>query len=111
MASLAKSTHFENLSNVGQDVTNGKTHVSKIVVTNASVAPAFVQVFDSAAANVVLGTTKPLFTIPCSATAGFTSVNFSHGWLVDFSVSVFSTTTPTGSSGSAPGVFLQAWVS
>src|SRR5712664_2589290 len=103
MSVPARSTHFANLNDTGQNITAGQALISKIGVTNSSAAAAFIQVFDAAAADVVLGTTVPVLTIPVAATAGFTSVNFVKGWFLTTRLSMFSTTTPTGSVGSAAG--------
>lgn len=105
------ATHLRNLNDTGQNVTAGKAHVKKIIATNSSAAIAYLQFFDAAAANVVLGTTVPRWIVPIAATGGYADVEwFDMGDQYDTRASVFSTTTPEGLTGSASGVFLQAWI-
>lgn len=111
MASPVSTTHLRNLDETGQNVSNGGCHVKKLVLTNSSAAVAWVQIFDLAAADVTLGTTRPLVSIPLAATSGFADLDFElAGWFFATRFSVFSTTTQEGSTGSADGVMLQAWI-
>ena len=116
MAQPFQSTHFRNLNDTGQNVSNGRCHIVKFIVTNSiAAATAFVQIFNVAAASVTLGTTVPLFVIhvpAASATVGGTvEIGFElPGLLFETRCSVFGTTTAEGSTGTADGLFLQAFV-
>lgn len=111
MSSPVRSTHFQNLAGTVTNITNGRCEIVEITAVNTSGAVAFIQIFDLAAADVVLGTTVPMFVIPVAATSGFEVVYFGvNGWYVETRLSAASTTTAEGSTGSASGVFLQAFV-
>lgn len=116
MAQPSQTTHFRNLNGTGQNVTAGTARVSHLTITNAisPAATAFVQFFDLAAADVVLGTTRPILVVhvPAAAAAvnGTLDIDFGHTWLILTRLSVFGTTTAEGSTGTADGVFLQVTV-
>lgn len=111
MASAPRaSTHVRNLDETVVNVSAGACHVTDIVAANTTGAAAFVQVFDLAAADVTLGTTRPLFVIALAATTGWQHLSFSEGVVFDTRFSAASTTAAEGSTGSADGVFVQAWV-
>ena len=110
MAGPQAVTHLRNLNDTGQNVTAGIARITHIHAINTSGATAFVQVFDLAVASVTLGTTRPLISIPLAATTGIQSISFSPAIGFMTRVSVFSTTTVEGSTGSADGVYLQAWI-
>ena len=103
------TSHFRNLNDTGQNISNGICNILKFVVVNTTAATAFVQIFNAAAANVVLGTTVPMFVIVVPITTGVVDMEFdSPGLYITTRCSAFSTTTAEGSTGSASGVFLQA---
>jgi hypothetical protein len=105
------ATHIRNLDENGANVTAGRATVGKIYAANTSGAAAFVQIFDRAVADVVLGTTVPRYVFPLAATTGHFELNFDYpGEFFETRLSAFSTTTAEGNTGSADGVFLQAWV-
>ena len=110
MAGYLRATHFTALNDTGQNVSAGVCRVSHINALNRSGATAFIQIFDAAAADVVLGTTVPLFEILLAASTGFESISFSPAVEFQTRMSVFSTTTDGGSTGSAAGVVAQIWV-
>lgn len=110
MPEPASQTHFRNLNATPTQVTLTKASILKMIVTNASGQPAFVQVFDADPVAITLGTSIPMFSVPCAATAGFTSVNFDGGLLINQMLTLYSTTTPEGSSGSNSGVFGQCFI-
>lgn len=109
MAANLQSTHIRNLKDTVVNVSNGECWVAHIHVVNASGAVAWVQIFDAAAANVTLNTTRPMFSIPLAATSGVESISFSPPIKFNTRFSAASTTTPDGGTGSADGVFMQAW--
>lgn len=111
MSEAISSTHVRNLDENGANISNGRCHIAKILAVNTTGAAAFIQVFNAAVASVTLGTTRPLFVIPLAATTGFEFLDFNEpGLYFDTRCSAFSTTTAEGSTGSADGVFLQAFV-
>ena len=110
MAEPAAPTHFRNLSDTGQNISNGIISISHLICVNISGAAAFLQFFDRAAADVALGTTRPLFVIPVPSTTGVRSIALVPPMLINTRLSVFSTTTAEGLTGSGAGVFLQALV-
>lgn len=105
-----RATHFTGLNDTGQNVSLVRVGIGKILVQNRSAAVAFVQVFNALAANVILGTTVPLFQILLPATTGQEQVDFNPPIMMDTAMSVFSTTTDGGLTGSAAGVNLQVWI-
>lgn len=105
-----RSTHFQGLNDTGQNICLVRCGIGKLSAYNTSGATAFLQFFDALAANVVLGTTKPLFVIVLVANVGYENVDFYPPTVFSTACSVFSTTTAEGSTGSAAGVFAQAWV-
>lgn len=109
MAHPLSTIHVRNLNATVVNVSNGACFVAHINVTNSSAAVAWVQIFDVAAADVTLGTTRPLFQFAVAATSGLESVSFSPPIKFNTRFSVASTTASEGSSGSADGVMLQAW--
>lgn len=112
MQALGTSGQFRNLSEVGQNFSNGTATVGKLIFVNTTGAAAFIQIFDAAAASVTIGTTRPLFSLPLAATTGYVELHFDYpGYNFSTRLSVFSTTTAEGSTGSASGVFGQgfAW--
>lgn len=110
MAEPISPTHYRNINDSGVNISNGEVAISHLVCVNTSGAAAFLQFFNLAAANVTLGTTRPLFVIPVAATTGVRSIQFSPPLRLDTRLSVFSTTTAEGLTGSAAGVSAQAWV-
>lgn len=83
------------LVNVGATVTaiNPAPTVLKIVAYNPGAVPAFVQLFDALAADVVLGTTVARFTFQVSPGDNETPIEDLY---FRVAVSVACTTTPTG---------------
>ena len=116
MSDLVATTHFRNLNDTGVNVTNGIARVSKIVITNTVTATTvFVQLFDTAAASVTLGTTRPAITVHVSGAAatvgGTVTLDFEGDpWSIQTRLSAFATTTAEGNTGAAAGVFLSAFV-
>ena len=111
MSQAISGTHARNLNDTGQNISNGVCHIAKILALNTSGAAAFVQVFDSPAASVTLGTTRPLFVIALAATTGFEFLDFNEPGLYFTSrFSAFSTTSAEGNTGSGAGVFLQGFI-
>ena len=101
---------LRNLNATGQNVTAGENHILKFYAINVSGSAAFVQLFDLAAGSVTLGTTIPLISMPVAATAGSAELPFDFpGLHFQIRCSAFATTTADGSTGSASGVFLQAF--
>lgn len=110
MAEPIQGTHFRNLNDTGQNISNGEVAISHLIAYNTSGATAYIQLFNAAAANVTLGTTRPLFTVALPATTGWKDIQFSPPLRFPTRLSAFSTTTPEGLTGSAAGVFLQVMV-
>ena len=81
MAQPARSTHYQNVNDTGQNATNGRATITKIVITNTSGAVAWVQAFDLPAASVTIGTTLSTQSFPV-ADNGITDVDFFPGWVV-----------------------------
>ena len=72
---------------------------------NTSAAIAFVQLFNVAAASVVAGTTVPLLECIVPVTSGFVNIDLpALGVAFDTAISVCSSTTEGGATGSAAGV-------
>jgi len=70
-------------------------------VINTTLAVAYVQVFDAdAVTDVTLGSTQPRFVIPLAA-SGVVNVALAKPIVFANGIVVFSTTTPTGSTGAA----------
>lgn len=109
MPEAINSTCVANLKGTVTNFSNGRIGVESIVVTNASGATAYVQVFNLAAADVSLATTVPLVVIAC-ATGATEQLISSSEWVFDTRLSMASTTTPTGSTASADGVFVQVFI-
>lgn len=110
MSQVLQSTHFRNLNATGQNLSNGTCRVGKVIATNTSAAVAFVQIFNAAAADVTLGTTRPKYQIFLPSSTGYVDLSWEpHDWF-ETRMSVFSTTTTEGSTGSADGVNIQVWV-
>lgn len=106
----ANTTHLRNVNDTVVNATAGRAVVTDIFAINTSGATAFVQVFDSAASGVTLGTTRPVLSITLAATTGLQHLAFSQGIVFETRCSVASATAAEGSTGSADGVFVQVWV-
>jgi hypothetical protein len=103
------TTQFKDLSSAGQNLSLNTVGIGMLIAGNSSGSTAFIQFFDSTAANVTIGTTRPLFVMVI-ASGAYDWLEFAPPLLFQNAASVFSTTTPEGSTASAAGVFLQAFV-
>ena len=110
MASPVGAAHIRNLKDTVTNVTNGVSELTLIIVTNTSSALTFLQVFDAAAADVTLGTTRPVFSAPVANNTMETLYFGPLGWYIGTRFSAAATTTVEGSTGAADGVFLQVFV-
>lgn len=110
MSATVRATHIQNLNGTGQNGTNGKAGVVKIILTNNQGAVAWVQIFDALAANVTIGTTVPLLSVPLAATVGVMDIDFFPGWIFQTRCLLFATTADEGNTGSNNGVMAQVWV-
>lgn len=111
MASTTNPTLIKDLAGTVKAGTAGKAEVTRLVITNTNASTTFVQIFDALTANVTLGTTVPLVTIPVVATTGnYTLESGRFPWLFDTQMSVAATTTALGLTGSGTGVYVTVWV-
>lgn len=100
------------LTNTVKLYRQGRFNLSYLDVSNPNTVSAFLQIFDAAAiADVTLGTTPPLFSIPIPKGASATDVGqkaIPLGFAPQFinGLCMAATTTPTGSTalGAAIGV-------
>lgn len=100
------------------DVGAGKTQLSAVrtgVVTielvNTTGSVAWVQVFNALAANVTLGSTVPLFSIPLAATNGFDTLDFGPNAMdFDTGLTLGATTAVAGGTPAGAGVYAQVVV-
>lgn len=110
MASPLADTHVRNLAATVTNISTGCVTISKIIVVNTSGAVAFLQVFPMIASLVTLATTVPCFSLPVAASSGVLDMDFAGDHAVfPNGLSMASTTTVEGSTGSASGVFLQVF--
>jgi hypothetical protein len=110
VAQSVATTQVVDLAATVTNITAGVARVTKVIAMNTSAATAFVQVFDCAEVNVTLGTTVPKYQIVLAATTGFVDLDFGFADSFLIRMSAASTTTSGGSTGSAAGVRVQAWV-
>ena len=111
MSAPLSSTHFRNVKNTAVNLSNGLIDVTSLLVVNTTAAAIFVQFFNLAAADVVVGTTRPVFSIPVAATTGFEVVYFGpNGTIFDTRLSAAATTTVEGSTDPGDGVFVQIFI-
>lgn len=80
------------------------TILYSITITNAQAAVAFIQLFNVALAGVTLGTTVPDFEVSIPANSSLTLSWMDRGLNFSTALTVGSTTTEKGATGSAAGV-------
>jgi len=107
MAETQAGQHLRNLDENPQPGTAGVASVAKILLTNTTGVTVFVQMFDAAAADIILGTTIPLLQIPLPATTGAEDLDFDPPWLINRQLTLYATTDSEGNTGAVDGVFAQ----
>ena len=110
MGVAAQKAKFRNLSSTVQVVKATSGQVSGVEVVNNQAAIAFIQVFDKAAGSVTLGTDTPDLEYQVPANGNIVvEVGDDDGVSFGTAISVASTTTEGGATGSAAGVqvFIQ----
>ena len=110
MGSPVGAGHIRNLNATVINATNGVSETTLIVATNTSGVLTFIQVFDAVAADVTLGTTRPVLSAPVANNTMETLYFGPIGWYIGTRLSAAATTTVEGSTGAADGVYLQVFV-
>lgn len=93
--------------NTAQALKASAGNLYKINVYNPNTAIAFVQLFDTAAGSVTVGTTTPVYVIPVPS-EGFTIEDFVPGLSFGTAITYACTTTATGSGDPTTGLTLSA---
>lgn len=73
---------------------------------NTTAAPAYLQIFYKASADVTVGVTVPDAAIPLPTSGGATMQFAGKGWRIPTALTIAGTTTPTGAVGAACHVVL-----
>lgn len=96
---------FRNLAGTVQVVKAGPGVVTGLEIVNNQAAIIFVQIFDKVAAGVTLGTDTPdlEYTVPASSSLNV-EIGDDNGVNFNTAISIASTTTEAGATGSAAGV-------
>jgi hypothetical protein len=103
--------YYANLAATGQLIKSSGGSLYGFGVDNNSGAVAWVQLFDVAScSSVTLGTTTPS-SVQYIATPGsnfLDELSPTNGWTFTNGMCIFATTTPTGSTGAAAGLYVKA---
>ncbi len=105
-----QAAHYRNLNATATAVATQRTGISKIAITNTSGSLTFVQIFNDVAANITLGTTRPVVSIPVASNAWEHVDFYPQEALFLTAVTAYATTTVEGNTGSGNGVFMQGWI-
>lgn len=101
---MALSTYREtSLSNTAKEVDPNQGKVYAVHIENSNAAKAYLQLYDAAAANVVVGTTAPKKTLYIPAAGGY---DFAWPVPVDFDTAIAVAATTTATGGTAPSAGL-----